>query len=494
MNIKKRYIVLIAFIAIVIGAVGTYAAGQLFSNFSNNSNSGLASTDRDLLLELADQQEVLEENMGEMSKVVNAFTIIKENYVEEVDDNQLIEGAIQGMLQSLGDPYTVYMDKETMEQFNEQIESSFEGIGAEVSMVNGNVTIVAPIKDSPAEKAGLKPNDQILTVDGESVEGLDLYEAVNKIRGEKGSEVTIEIRRPGVEDLLSIDITRDSIPLQTVYVEEKETDGKLIGIIELTSFSENTAKEFAAEVEKLEEKGMDGLVIDVRGNPGGLLPAVEEILKLFVTKDTPYLQIEDPTGKKSRYFSDLETAKDYPIVTLINEGSASASEILAVSLKEAMNYEVVGTTSFGKGTVQQTVSMGDGSTIKITRFKWLSPEGNWIHEDGVEPTVEQEMPDYYYANPVQVKDDPFAYNESDPNIEDIQLMLEGLDYNPGRLDGYFDEGTKKAVEAFQKDNELEVTGEVDQSTAEVLQTKLMEKVRNGADDLQLEKAIEVLTK
>ncbi len=143
------------------------------------------------------------------------------------------------------------------------------------------------------------------------------------------------------------------------------------------------------ELTKLEEQGMDGLIIDVRGNPGGLLPTVEELLKMFVPKETPYLQIEDPTGKKSRYFSKLESPKDYPVVTLINEGSASASEILAVSLKEALNYEVVGTTSFGKGTVQQTVPMGDGSTIKLTRFKWLSPEGNWIHEKGVEPTVEQ---------------------------------------------------------------------------------------------------------
>nr|WP_323125846.1 hypothetical protein [Gracilibacillus oryzae] len=160
MNIKKRYIALIAIIAVVIGAAGTFTIGILF--FGNTSGSdSLASTDRDLLLQLADQQEVLEENMGEMSKVVNAFTVIKENYVEEVDDSQLIEGAIQGMLQSLDDPYSVYMDAETMKQFNEQIESSFEGIGAEVSLVNGNVTIVAPIKDSPAEKAGLKPNDQI---------------------------------------------------------------------------------------------------------------------------------------------------------------------------------------------------------------------------------------------------------------------------------------------------------------------------------------------
>jgi carboxyl-terminal processing protease len=480
-------------VSLFVGVAISFVAIKFF--LTSPTNNGMASADKDLLLELADQQDMIEENMSEMSKVVNAFTIIKENYVEDVDDNQLIEGAVQGMLQSLEDPYSVYMDKETMEQFNEQIEAEFEGIGAEVSMVNGNVTIVAPIKDSPAEKVGLKPNDQVISVDGESLEGLDLYEAVNKIRGEKGSTVTIEIMRPGVEEPIELDITRDSIPLETVYVEEKEVGDQLIGIIELTSFSERTADDFKEELAKLEKKGMDSLVIDVRGNPGGLLPEVESILKEFVPKETPYLQIEDPTGKKSRYFSDLQEPKDYPVVTLINEGSASASEILAVSLKEALDYDVVGTTSFGKGTVQQTVSMGDGSTIKITRFKWLSPEGNWIHEDGVAPTVEQKMPDYYYANPVQLEEgNQFEYNDSDPAIENIQLMLEGLGYKPERKDGYFDKNTEQAVKSFQQDNDIAVTGAVDQATAEVIQAKLMEHIRSGEDDFQLDKAIEILTK
>ncbi len=491
MNIRKRYLVLFLFIAIALGAVGTYVGLAFFAD-GTSSNGNIASLDQDLLTELADQQETIEENMGKMSKVVDAFSIIQENYVEDVEDTQLIEGAIQGMLQSLDDPYSVYMDQETMEQFNEQIESSFEGIGAEVSMTEGNVTIVAPIKDSPAEKAGLKPNDQILSVDGESVEGLDLYEAVNKIRGEKGSQVVLEIRRPGVDDLLEVELTRDAIPLETVYVDTREENGKLIGIIELTSFSENTASDFENGLADLEEQGIDGLVIDVRGNPGGLLPSVQEILSNFVPEDSPYLQIEDPSGKKTRYFSDISSAKEYPIVTLINEGSASASEILAASLNEALDYDIVGETSFGKGTVQQTVSMGDGSTIKITRMRWLTPEGNSIHEVGVEPTIEQKMPDYYYTNPVQV-DESLTFNESDDKIENVQIMLEGLGYEPGRTDGYFNEETQAAVEAFQQDQELNVTGEVDEKTAEVLQTTIIEKIRNNEDDYQLEKAIDTLT-
>ncbi|GAE95188.1 carboxyl-terminal protease [Gracilibacillus boraciitolerans JCM 21714] len=493
MNIKRRYLVIIVVVAIALGAIGSYVGLSMFANGTSLGNEGMSKSDRDLLSQLSDQKENMEENIGKMSKVADAFSIIKENYVEDVEESQLIEGAIQGMLSSLEDPYSVYMDQETMEQFNEQIESSFEGIGAEVSMKEDNVTIVAPpIKDSPAEKAGLKPNDQVLSVDGESIDGLDLYEAVNKIRGEKGSKVVLEINRPGVEETLEIEITRDSIPLETVYVETKEQNGKLIGIIELTSFSENTANDFKKELTDLEEQGIDGLVIDVRGNPGGLLQSIEKILKEFIPEDTPYLQIEDPSGKKTRYFSDLKTGKTYPVVTLINEGSASASEILAAALNEGLDYDIVGETSFGKGTVQQTVSMGDGSTIKITRFKWLTPEGNSIHEVGVKPTIEQKMPDYYYTNPIQIED-ALALDESDSKIENVQIMLEGLGYKPGRTDGYFNKSTQEAVENFQRDKEIEVTGVIDTKTAEVLQTAIIEKVRDGEDDLQLEKAIETLT-
>src|SRR5690625_3107731 len=182
-----------------------------------------------------------------------------------------LEGAIHERLETLEDPYSTYMDVESMENFNEQIESSFEGIGAEVSMVNGQVTIIAPIKDSPAEHASLKPNDQILSIDDEDLKGLDLNEAVEKIRGEKGSEVTLEIKRPGVSDPFNVVVTRDKIPLETVYSDLQTIDGKKTGILELTSFSETTADDFAKELEKLEAKNIEGLVIDVRGNPGGLL-------------------------------------------------------------------------------------------------------------------------------------------------------------------------------------------------------------------------------
>jgi carboxyl-terminal processing protease len=377
-----------------------------------------------------------------------------------------------------------------MDEFNQQLESSFQGIGAEVSMVNDMVTIVSPIKESPAEKAGLRPNDQVLTVDGESLEGLNLNEAVNKIRGEKGTEVTLEILRASASDPFEVVIVRDEIPVETVYSEVEEVDGNTTGVIQITNFSENTAVEFDEQLTALEDEGMDGLVIDVRGNPGGLLNVVEDMVSHFVPEDLPYLQIEDANGNKEVFHSTLEEEKDYPISILINEGSASASEILAVALKE-MGYDVVGHSSYGKGTVQTALPMGDGSSIKMTTFKWLSPNGEWINEVGVEPTIDVDQPDYYYANPI-VAEDSFGLDDNDPMIENVQIMLDGLGFDPGRLDGYFDEQTEAAVEAFQSENDLDVTGIVDEQTGGMIDSKVIERIREGADDLQLEEALNQL--
>lgn len=484
MNLRKHYIALLLFAALLLGFVGAYVGVKVAQ--PNDVN------EQKLNIGTNSNKEKTFKTPEDMDKVVQAFGLIKEHYVEDVEDGTLIEGAIQGMLETLEDPYSTYMDLDTMERFTEQIESSFEGIGAEVSMVNGKVTIVAPIKDSPAEEVGLRPNDQIIRIDDEDIEGLDLNAAVEKIRGEKGSTVLLEIERPGVSDPFKVEIVRDTIPIETVFSSMETIDNKKTGILELTSFSETTAKDFGQELAKLEEDGMEGLVIDVRGNPGGLLDSVEDILGHFVPKDMPYLQIEDQKGEKTPYYSKLAEKKDYPISVVIDEGSASASEILAVALKE-VGYDVIGAPSFGKGTVQQAVPLGDGSTIKLTFYKWLSPEGTWINEIGVEPTIEQKQPDYFYSSPIQI-DEPLIFNDAGEKIENMQSMLNGLGYNTDREDGYFDEKTEAAVKSFQEDNDLNSTGEVDEKTAELIETKIIEKIRSGEDDLQLDKALEKLYK
>ncbi|GAA0446590.1 S41 family peptidase [Lentibacillus halophilus] len=480
MKLQKQHIVILLFAALILAFAGGFTGVKL-------AQSGPEPAEDE-----ADGQTNQDNGKSpkQMEKVSRAYDIIQENYLQDVKDKQLIDGAIKGMLSSLDDPYSSYLDEEMMKKFNQQIESSFEGIGAEVSMVDGKVTIVSPIKDSPAEEAGLRPNDQILSVNGESVSGLNLQEAVQKIRGKKGTEVVIEVQRDGVSEPFDVTMERDDIPVETVYSNVKTIDGKKTGIMEITSFSDKTSDHFSKQLKKLENKGIDGLVIDVRGNPGGILTEVEDILKNFIPKDTPYVQIENSNGKISKSYSNLDEKKPYPISVLINQGSASASEILAVAMKET-GYDVVGTKSFGKGTVQRALSLGDGSRVKLTLAKWLSPNGTWIHEKGVKPTVKVKQPPYYFTNPVELKE-PLTFNDTGDDVKTIQTMLNGLGYEPGRTDGYFNHDTEAAVKAFQMDQDMEVTGKVTDKTAGLLETKLVKHIRSGDDDKQMDKALNVL--
>src|SRR5690625_79143 len=485
MTFKKRDLILFLVITFVVGFLGAYTGLKVLQPKLSTHEQ----------VEIPFTKEGTDNDLNEnLQTIKQAYELIEHHYVGDVESDQLLEGAIQGMLETLNDPYSSYMNADAMERFNEQIQSSFQGIGAEVSMVDGKVTIVAPIKDSPAEKAGLRPNDQILKVDDEKLEGLALNEAVEKIRGEKGSEVVLQVQRKGSEKSFEVTLVRDDIPIETVHSEVETVDGKKTGIIEISSFSETTSGEFEKSLSELEEEGMEGLVIDVRGNPGGLLDSIEDILKLFVPKDTPYLQIEDGQGKKEEFYTNLKEKKPYPINVIIDEGSASASEILAVAMKE-IGYDVIGTTSFGKGTVQQAVPVGSNeeSTIKLTFYKWLSPKGNWINEVGVEPTIEQKQPDFFYVNPLQTEE-VLMYDQTDEQIKNAQIMLSGIGYDTEREDGYFDEQTKHSVEEFQKDHDLAVTGEIDEKTAYAIETEVIEIIRNGEEDLQLQKALEVLYK
>src|SRR5699024_5245133 len=212
----------------------------------------------------------------------------------------------------------------------------------------------------------------------------------------------------------------------------------------------------------------------------------------FVPKDIPFVQIEDQNGNKEKHFSELDNKKDYPVSILIDEGSASASEILAVALKE-VGYDVVGTNSFGKGTVQQAVPLGEEGMIKLTFFKWLSPEGNWINEKGVKPTVEIKQPDYYYSNLIKV-DKPFKLDESDDNIETAQIILNGLGYNLDRKDDYFDKDTVSTVQEFQSEHIITEKGEIDVETASALELQIIEQIRDAKDDLQMDAVLEALYK
>lgn len=430
----------------------------------------------------------------EFKKLYEAYTAIKKEYIEQVTTEQLVEGAISGMIDSLQDPYSDYMDPKTAADFTSTLQSTFQGIGTEVTMQNGRVTVVSPFKGSPAERAGLRPNDQIISVNGESLEGLDLHQAVTKIRGPKGTKAVLEVIREGVPEPLTIVCVRDDIPIETVTSQIMEKNGVKVGVIALTQFSTDTAQHFKDQLAELEKQGIGGLVIDVRGNPGGYLLAVKDIGEILVPNNGLIVQIEYGSGghQKEEYRSKIVDPKPYPITVLINGGSASASEILAGALRDSGNYKLVGEKTFGKGTVQSTMEMEDKSQLKLTIAKWLTPNGDWVHEKGITPDYVVEQPAYFNATLLPA-DKELARDMSGSDVKNLQVILSGLKLDPGRDDGYFDQKTEDAVKQFQTANKLPVTGKVDAATRTLLEEKLLEAIRNPANDRQLQKALDVVS-
>jgi carboxyl-terminal processing protease len=480
MKFSGKIVALLMVVSLLVGAVGAYTTTILL---------------QDNKKQVAQVKSESTSSNADFKKIESIYAFINKNYFKKVDKEKLTNGAIQGMIESLDDPFSAYMDPKTANEFTQSLSSSFQGIGAEVQMVNGFVTIVSPIKGSPADKAGLRPHDQILKVNGKSLDGKSLYEAVSIIKGKKGTVAHLTVQRPGAANLLEFDITRDEIPMTTVNSKVYNKDGKTLGYIQITSFSENTDKEFKDALAKLEAKHIDGLMIDVRGNPGGFLDKVENIMSSIISSKKPVVQVEERDGSRHPFYSELKSKKPYPIVGLIDGGSASAAEILSGALKEAGGYPLVGVKSFGKGTVQQAITLKDNSELKLTMAKWLTPDGNWIHKKGLQPTVKVEEPDYFFTAPLVVeKGKSLSFDMNSDQIANAQKMLEGAGFDPGRTDGYFDQDTVTAVKAFQKASGLDVTGKIDGKTASKLEYKFYDVVKDPKYDLQLKTAMQVLIK
>nr|WP_052659603.1 S41 family peptidase [Bacillus alveayuensis] len=423
-------------------------------------------------------------NQQGFDKLVEAYEILEKNYVEDIDQQVLIEGAIKGMVESLGDPYTTYMDVEESKGFHETISSSFEGIGAEVTEKNGKITVVSPIKGSPAEKAGLKPEDQIIEVDGQNIEGMSVHEAIMLIRGAKGTKVELKIERKGI-GVINLTITRDTIPIQTVYTDV--TDDK-IGKIQITRFSEKTGQELAEALMDFEKQQVKGIIIDLRQNPGGLMDQAIAMTDMFLNKGDTILQVEQKDGTVETFKAENPSVVKVPVVVMTDNGTASAAEIMAAALHESANIPIVGEKTFGKGTVQNAQDFTDGSSIKYTIAKWLTPSGNWIHEKGLKPQFEVSLPEY--AN-ISYLDPNITLKEGDssPEVKTAEEMLKAIGYQV-KVDGFFDHDEEKVVLSFQAEQKLTETGQIEGETT----TKLMELVRNKIleNDTQMKKAIEVL--
>lgn len=482
---RVTYIVSIL-IALSIGIGGTYVGMDVLSSDSEETYD-LADEEVDEPVEQSEVETEEELSAEELDPVKQLYSILMTEYFEEVESDVLIEGALEGMADAIGDPYTEYLDEVEATSMDEDIQGSFEGIGAEVMKEGEFVRIISPIAGSPAEDGGLLPNDYIVEVDGESVADLSINEAVNLIRGPEGSEVELLIQRG--ESQFDITLTRDSIPVESVLYEVDEDDST-IGHVQITNFNMPTHEELVEAIQALEDEGVEQYIFDVRGNPGGLLNVALEISNMFVEDGEPMMQSQGRDEDPFTYVADSDEYGEFKFegeaVLLIDEGSASASEILAGAM-QSVDIPLIGTNTFGKGTIQNVLPLTEEGEIKFTNGRWLTAEGEWIDGEGLAPDIEVEMPEYQnllIINP----DETYQEGDVSDEIENINAMLDALGYDVGEVSNAFDEQTEEAIRAFQSENDLDEDGVVTGATSTALIDALRDLIEEN--DTQYDAAVE----
>lgn len=339
----------------------------------------------------------------DFSLFYDVYNKLQTNFVnpEKIDNSKIVYGAIRGMTSSLGDPYTTFFDPEQSKRFNDDLSGSFSGIGAEVGLKKDQLTIIAPLPDTPAEKAGIKAGDYILKIDSTDTTDMTTDQAVKLIRGQKGTNVTLNIFRDGWQKPKDIIITRDTIKVPSIKWELKDNN---IAYIHIFQFDQSLEQDFKKAASEIINSPAKKIVLDLRNNPGGYLELAQYIAGWFENKGQVVTIENFGKGKDQNIYKTEGNANfaNYPMAILINKGSASASEILAGSLRDNRNIQLIGEKSFGKGSVQQVLNLQDGSSVKITIAKWLTPKGVSISEVGLTPDIKVEITD----SDVTAKKDP----------------------------------------------------------------------------------------
>jgi carboxyl-terminal processing protease len=350
----------------------------LSTNYNSNTNVLETTTDK-----TATQGDLNLNTLWEVRK------LLKDKYIhtENLKDQEMAWGAVKGMVSALNDPYTEYMDPKETKDFDEGLNSELQGIGAELTVKNQLLTVVSTVKDSPAQKAGLQPNDVVYKIDGKTAADMTLYDAITSIRGEPGTSVTLSLLRKGKDKPFDLSITRQKITVASVTSEEKE---KGIWHVSINQFSDDTKAEFNRIMDEIKTKNPKGIILDLRFNGGGYLEGAVDILSSFIRGDKTVVNIEyrDQTQNENLKTSGNAQFPDLPLVVLINKGSASASEIVSLAIQELKRGVLIGEQSFGKGTVQEVDPLPDGSSLRYTIAKWNSPGGKNVNGVGIKPDIE----------------------------------------------------------------------------------------------------------
>jgi len=438
------------------------------------------------------------ESVSDMPAINEAYERILKSSVHPVEGDLLVEGALRGMAETLKDPYSRYLTSEEAKAHEESLADERVGIGLEVMESNGRFIVVTPVKESPAAKAGVKPYDEIVRVNGERVEGKTLSDLLTAIKGEKGTKVSLTVYRENENRHVELNMKRTALRIQTVTSELLEEDDLKIGYVSITIFGEKTAEEWEKQTRSLVQRGIDGLLIDVRGNPGGYLHSVEAVVSTMLEPGATYAFMQDSKGvleplpvvavEKDDYVKKM---RRLPIVLIQDEGSASASEVLSGALKSNKRALIAGTTSFGKGTVQETWDLSNGGEMKLSSHKWLTPSQEWIHGTGVKADFEVEANELYQLEPVPVSG-TFKVGDFNKDVEYGQKVLKALGHPVSRVDGYFDEDTATAIQEFREEHKQEGNAEMDASFFQELRKTVIEYKSSKKNDEQLQMSISYL--
>jgi carboxyl-terminal processing protease len=387
----KGFWSLLRIYVVVVLILGSFAGGVALGQ---NGNGGATVKTGAVKNKNAPPPKYLSKDV-DMSQFWNVWDTLKTTYLRKpVDDPKLFYGSIKGMVASLGDPYTVYFDPDEASQFSSQLEGTFDGIGAEMGFKDLQMIVVSPLPNTPASKAGLKAGDAVLKINGEDTKGMALDIAVTKIRGPKGTKVTLNIYRDGVADPFDIVITRDKITVDSVQSKMIDAAGKDmagnggIALITISEFNQDTVKEFDAALSAMRLRGAKAVIIDLRGDPGGYLDAAVEVPRDWIGDQPVVIQRKSDGTETSMSPTLKSTSINLPTAILVNKWSASAAEIVSGAMQDYGKATLVGETTFGKGSVQEYIdSFPDGSALKVTMAEWLTPKGRSIDKKGITPDV-----------------------------------------------------------------------------------------------------------
>lgn len=420
-------------------------------------------------------------------KVLQVYSTIKNNYVTPSATKKLADGAITGMVNSLDDPFSNYLQNTDATSLNTQISGSFGGIGATMMQTSDGVKVDSVNSGSAAQKAGIKAGDKIVKVNGKSMAKKDINKVVAKVRGKIGTTVTIVVDRSGKQ--LSFTMKRAKVSMPSVS-GKIDSSNKQIGIITFTTFTETSAQQIKKTVKKLRSKGAKKFVLDLRGNPGGVLDQALAIDSMFLKDGQTIVKVQPRKGKGktevykagAKYDNGFKITE--PTVVLIDGNSASAAEITAAALNQSAGIKLIGTKSYGKGTVQTVAQISNTSELKLTIAKWLTPDGSWIHHKGIKPTITEDYPSYAYIKAISATS--LQPNQVSTDVKSMQKMLVALGYKVQTVNGYYGSDTSAAVKQFQSKNGLSATGTADAKTLAKMEMQLSTKI--GDNDNAMKKA------